>query len=280
MFTSIMEWIENNLNTQITGEKLEKISGYSRRHIHNLFIQNISMAPGEYIRLRRLIRASVLLRLSNKKVIDISALLHFESLPSFSREFKKLFGISPRRYRYELLWNIPYIPLSEATEKQLNLPTIELRNVPEHKYYGYNMIDYISLDNLPLNRKTERVDLIMHEMQEKQCDLTLITTYCPDPYSSFRLKLQSFIGFPAEARDDTFVPDELSVDDNLFACFFFCGTVAEYASLAWRLYHYVLPKYNLARQDNKTHPDIVHFRYDRCCTLLSCKYMIPVAYKI
>ncbi|END57144.1 bacterial regulatory helix-turn-helix s, AraC family protein, partial [Escherichia coli p0305293.13] len=42
-------------------------------------------------------------------MLDIALSLHFDSQQSFSREFKKLFGCSPREYRHRDYWDLANI---------------------------------------------------------------------------------------------------------------------------------------------------------------------------
>lgn len=55
---NIFIWIDRNIEQKITIDDLVKISGYSRRHLHNIFIRYSGKAVAEYIRLKKLKRAS------------------------------------------------------------------------------------------------------------------------------------------------------------------------------------------------------------------------------
>ncbi|HAH0901888.1 TPA: helix-turn-helix domain-containing protein, partial [Escherichia coli] len=98
-----------NLEHPISIEDIAQKSGYSRRNIQLLFRNFMHVPLGEYIRKRRLCRAAILVRLSAKSMLDIALSLHFDSQQSFSREFKKLFGCSPREYRHRDYWDLANI---------------------------------------------------------------------------------------------------------------------------------------------------------------------------
>lgn len=105
----LLEWIECNLEHPISIEDIAQKSGYSRRNIQLLFRNFMHVPLGEYIRKRRLCRAAILVRLTAKSMLDIALSLHFDSQQSFSREFKKLFGCSPREYRHRDYWDLANI---------------------------------------------------------------------------------------------------------------------------------------------------------------------------
>lgn len=109
----LLEWIECNLEHPISIEDIAQKSGYSRRNIQLLFRNFMHVPLGEYIRKRRLCRAAILVRLTAKSMLDIALSLHFDSQQSFSREFKKLFGCSPREYRHRDYWDLANIFPSE-----------------------------------------------------------------------------------------------------------------------------------------------------------------------
>lgn len=53
----------------------------------------------EYIRKRRLSCAAHDLLITSKRIIDIAVEYQFQSQESFTRAFKKMFGITPGKYR-------------------------------------------------------------------------------------------------------------------------------------------------------------------------------------
>ncbi|WP_426046018.1 AraC family transcriptional regulator, partial [Citrobacter freundii] len=49
---AIVEWIEENVSSGISIDDIVRYSGYSRRHIHEIFKEYVNMSPGQYIRHR------------------------------------------------------------------------------------------------------------------------------------------------------------------------------------------------------------------------------------
>ena len=112
------------------------------------FCSEISMhVPlGEYIRKRRLCRAAILVRLTAKSMLDIALSLHFDSQQSFSREFKKLFGCSPREYRHRDYWDLANIFPSFLIRQQQKTEC-RLINFPETPIFGNSFKYDIEVSN-------------------------------------------------------------------------------------------------------------------------------------
>ena len=154
------EWIECNLEHPISIEDIAQKSGYSRRNIQLLFRNFMHVPLGEYIRKRRLCRAAILVRLSAKSMLDIALSLHFDSQQSFSREFKKLFGCSPREYRHRDYWDLANIFPSFLIRQQQKTEC-RLVNFPETPIFGNSFKYDIEVSNkLP----DEEVKLRRHHL--------------------------------------------------------------------------------------------------------------------
>ncbi|TNS94750.1 helix-turn-helix transcriptional regulator, partial [Escherichia coli] len=96
----IPQYIEDNLDIyNIDIDSLVTRSGYSRRNLQLLFKRFVGMPVGKYIRLRRVSRSAVLLRLTNLPLSVISTTLCYDSQQTFTREFKKHTGYTPKQYR-------------------------------------------------------------------------------------------------------------------------------------------------------------------------------------
>ncbi|MEL7648388.1 MAG: AraC family transcriptional regulator [Sedimentibacter sp.] len=94
----LQDYIEENLQDTITLKQLADYSNYSPWYIGHMFKETIGKSPYEYIRLRRLTMAALVMRDENKKVIDVALDFVFDSQEGFTRAFTKEFGISPYRY--------------------------------------------------------------------------------------------------------------------------------------------------------------------------------------
>ena len=72
--------------------------GYSREHITRSFFSSYGLTPKEYLNHRRMNTAIELIS-QNRKLYEIAEILGYSSAYSFSKAFKKHFGLSPEKYR-------------------------------------------------------------------------------------------------------------------------------------------------------------------------------------
>lgn len=94
-----IEWIESHLHEQISANDIDEVSGFSKYHFHRVFQTSVGMSVSEYIRMRRLANAASILLNTDERIIDIAFYYQFESQESFTRAFKKLYGLPPGQYR-------------------------------------------------------------------------------------------------------------------------------------------------------------------------------------
>ncbi len=96
----LADWIEQQLDQPLTLEVIAARAGLSPYHFSRLFTARMGRSVMAYVRGRRLVRAARrLCRESNLKLVDLALDCGFESQEAFTRAFKRLFGVSPGRFR-------------------------------------------------------------------------------------------------------------------------------------------------------------------------------------
>lgn len=94
-----LDYIEENLQEQITLEELAHVACFSPFHYHRVFQTMVGESVMEYVRKRRLTYAAGRLYYSDEKMITIAIDAGFQYVESFNRAFKKVYGVSPKQYR-------------------------------------------------------------------------------------------------------------------------------------------------------------------------------------
>ncbi|NGZ76251.1 helix-turn-helix domain-containing protein [Saccharibacillus alkalitolerans] len=94
-----IDYIERNLERELTGERIAAEAGFSFHHFHRIFRSETGMTMSDYIRSRRLAGAASALLHTDERILDLALRFGFESQEAFGRAFKKIYGLPPARYR-------------------------------------------------------------------------------------------------------------------------------------------------------------------------------------
>lgn len=94
----MQDYIETNLDKNITTADLANASRYSPWYSYRLFVELLHMTPAVYIRRLRLSKSALRLRDEKVKIIDVALDSGFESVDGYQRAFYKEFGCNPYEY--------------------------------------------------------------------------------------------------------------------------------------------------------------------------------------
>ena len=94
----LVTYMQSNLSNNISVEQLVKHSGLNRTGINSLFKRNFNMGAIEYFIYMKIDAAKRYLRENNFNVTQISEILGYANVHYFSRQFKKVTGMSPMEY--------------------------------------------------------------------------------------------------------------------------------------------------------------------------------------
>ncbi len=94
-----VDYIEEHISEVITIEELAKMASLSQFYYQRLFCRLVKKPVGEYLRLRRLARASEALPDKSKRILDVALDNGFSSHETLTRAFKSAFGMTPEEYR-------------------------------------------------------------------------------------------------------------------------------------------------------------------------------------
>jgi transcriptional regulator GlxA family with amidase domain len=100
-----ISYIQLNLKEELTIASLAKRVNQNQDYFSRQFLQYTGERPLHYIHQKRIERAQYLIATTNMPYAEIATETGFETLPYFSRIFKKITGITPGKYR-ELLFTL------------------------------------------------------------------------------------------------------------------------------------------------------------------------------
>ncbi|MCM3339846.1 AraC family transcriptional regulator [Paenibacillus sp. MER TA 81-3] len=128
-----IEYIETNLFQGVQLEELSDRYYMSHTHFYRIFRAVASRTLKEYIDMRRLSVAAEKIKRSSCKMVDIAFECGFQSHESFSRAFKRAFGLSPTEYRHGMR-EIRLLPRQEIVER-------DFKNVNRDLIVSYDQVE-------------------------------------------------------------------------------------------------------------------------------------------
>lgn len=98
-----LRFIDDNLDTVLDLETVAAVAHYSPFHFHRIFRAITNESLNVYINRRRIEKAAaVLMYKPEVRISDLSLQFGFNGNSSFTRSFKKVYGVSPAGFRKEL----------------------------------------------------------------------------------------------------------------------------------------------------------------------------------
>ncbi len=110
-----VDYIENHISEDIRIADLAGMAALSPFYYQRLFARLVKKPVAEYVRLRRMAKATELLPKKDTRILDVALALGFSSHEQFTRTFRETFGITPDEYR-----NHP-VALNRMTKPELLL---------------------------------------------------------------------------------------------------------------------------------------------------------------
>jgi AraC-like DNA-binding protein/DNA gyrase inhibitor GyrI len=274
----ILKYIEEHLTENIRIDDLESMTGYTQRHIQNMFKSDTGMPLGRYIRSRRLRRTAIILKLTSKSVTDIGVEAGFGSTQSFNREFKKMFGVSPLTYRKADTWSTDkfLLPFDQQGNEQAVFTVCEL---PEQILYGYCIHFQKSLAHLPVTPNILRWKSAADNLEILKTDVMRVYEFSPNSSHNQILDVKMFVGTTVAGINETEFTMSKVVPGGIYARFNFTGGWEDYRHLAHDIYMYILSNSGYMRRDGE---DIEHFSYMESMnrvdgeTELNMTYYVPI----
>lgn len=146
----ILLYIDDNLNTELSLEKLAAIAYYSPFHLHRLFKAYTNETLNAYITRKRIEKtASLLIHKKEIPITELALNYGFNSNASFTRTFKKIYGVSPSEFKKLSPGHYSKIGKVESKNGKMQ-PTFNnyICNINNHKNW-INMNATIEVKDIP-----------------------------------------------------------------------------------------------------------------------------------
>jgi AraC family transcriptional regulator len=101
----VLDFIEVNLQGDLTITRLATIACLSRFHFARAFKAATGQSPHRYVCMKRLARAKAMLMKGERSLIDVALALGFSGQTNFTRAFRQLTGQTPGQYRRRLAFH-------------------------------------------------------------------------------------------------------------------------------------------------------------------------------
>lgn len=124
----MQDYIESNLEKEITLSDLAGASLFSPWYSYRLFKSHTGYTPAEYIRRLRLSKSAMKLKGGNCRVTDVAFDLGFGSVDGYQRAFLREFGCNPGEYSKEPVPITLFIPYG-VKFRELRKEEIDMQNV-------------------------------------------------------------------------------------------------------------------------------------------------------
>lgn len=99
--SSAVNYIEENIYSKITLDRISQHTGISKFHLHKVFGALTGKKLIEYVRVRKLVHSINELLNTDLRIIDIAAQYSYEHEQAYIKAFKSTFNLSPSRFRKE-----------------------------------------------------------------------------------------------------------------------------------------------------------------------------------
>ena len=123
---TVINYIENNISEKMSLSTIARAVGYSKYHLHRMFVKSVGLSIHDYVQRRQLTEAAKLLVFSKKSILEISLIAGYESQQAFTNIFKQMYKKTPNEYRMneefyplQLRFNLEQAIIQNLSKKEL-----------------------------------------------------------------------------------------------------------------------------------------------------------------
>lgn len=254
-----LDYIEENLCTEIDYDYAAKLAFCTRNDLSNIFYVVTGIQLSEYIRRRRLSLAALDLQNSDEKIIDIGLKYGYSSPTAFNRAFQSQHKASPQYVRSRKIFinSYPRITFQITLKGEINMKCrIEkkeaFRIIGAKKTFRNDATENL----VPLFWGELPRETYQHIINQSNAEPKGLLGICADFDNE-----HTFDYYIATATTNSHVPglDQIDIPGTTWAIFEAEGTILELINRIWKEW---FPSSGYRRADNAI-PDIeVYFDYD------------------
>lgn len=158
-FESAIEYIEENLTSNIDFNMVARKAKCSSYHFQRMFSSLVGIPLSEYIRRRRITLAAIEIQNSDTKIIDIALKYGYDSHSSFTRAFQTIQKVTPSKARVEGVTLMAYTPLTfQFNLKGVEAMKYQIVEKPSYKVFG---MDVVQTDGWTTEQYLENADRVI-----------------------------------------------------------------------------------------------------------------------
>jgi len=95
----VISYVESNYKNNINLDKIARIMYYTPNYLGKIFKEETELYFSEYLMEYRMRQAAILLRDRNIKILEVSMSVGYKSIPTFIKNFKSVYGVTPSEYK-------------------------------------------------------------------------------------------------------------------------------------------------------------------------------------
>lgn len=168
---TVIDYIENHLNEKMNLSVIADAVGYSKYHLHRMFVQTTGLSIHDYVQRRQLTEAAKLLVFSEKSILEISLISGYESQQAFTNSFKQMYKKTPNEYRLngefyplQLRFNLKECPINlKQKDIQENIRFAEEYDIPA----WLDLVTFI-IDGFPNLKEDEYLRELRKNIRERR----------------------------------------------------------------------------------------------------------------
>jgi AraC-like DNA-binding protein len=101
--TKIIHYLDLNFYKKIMIQDIQSVLPLSERQIQRIFNEELHMSIFDYLKLKRIQSASILLHTTDKSILEITGICGYDSVSAFYENFKELLGVSPKKFKNKII---------------------------------------------------------------------------------------------------------------------------------------------------------------------------------